>query len=383
MRHIAVIGGGVTGAAIAYDLSLRGFKVTLLERGSIGAGTSGRTHGLLHSGCRYIADVEVARECYLENQTLSRIAPFLFEKNGGLFVAITEEDLAYKDFFLKRCEEAGIPVKELEPSEALKIEPNLNPELKAAVLVPDGTFDPLKVILSFLASAKRYGATVRPYNEVVGFRVENREIKAVKVLDKTALREYELEADFFVNATGAWADKVASLAGLHVPVKPSPGVMVALDGRIGNMVFNRLNKPGDGDIIVHHRGTSVVGTTSWVVEDPDKVRAPEEHIRLMIKRGSELAPVVSKMRVKAIYVSSRPLIGEGVASTGREVSRSFAIIDHSRDGVENFASIIGGKFTTARLMAEKLGDFVAERLGVSIGSRTAELPMVPYWAYFE
>ncbi|MEM0267563.1 MAG: FAD-dependent oxidoreductase, partial [Thermofilaceae archaeon] len=98
-KHVVVIGGGVTGAATAYDLSLRGFRVTLLERGSIGAGTSGRTHGLLHSGCRYVADTEVARECYLENQTLRRIAPFLFEKNGGLFVAITEDDLAYKDFF--------------------------------------------------------------------------------------------------------------------------------------------------------------------------------------------------------------------------------------------------------------------------------------------
>lgn len=380
-KHIVVIGGGITGAAIAYDLSLRGFKVTLIERGSIGAGTSGRTHGLLHSGCRYVADTEVARECYLENQVLRKIAPFLFEKNGGLFVAITEDDLRYKDFFLRKCGEAGIPVKELEPSEALRMEPNLNPELKAAVLVPDGTFDPLKVILSFLASAKKYGAVVRPYNEVVGFRTENGEVRSVKVMDKTSLREYELEADFFVNATGAWAGRVASLAGLHVPVRPSPGVMVALDGRIGNRVFNRLNKPGDGDIIIHQRGTSVIGTTSWVVEDPDKVSIPKEHVKLMLERGSEMAPVVSKMRVKAVYVSSRPLIGQA-AQTGREVSRSFAIIDHSREGVGNMLSIIGGKFITARLMAEKMGDAVCERLGVSVPSRTAELPLLPYQLYF-
>ncbi|MEM4444315.1 MAG: FAD-dependent oxidoreductase [Thermofilum sp.] len=380
-KHVVIIGGGVTGAATAYDLSLRGFRVTLLERGSIGAGTSGRTHGLLHSGCRYVADTEVARECYLENQTLRRIAPFLFEKNGGLFVAITEDDLAYKDFFLKKCGEAGIPVEEVEPAAALKMEPNLNPKLKAAVLAPDGTFDPLKVILSFLASAKRCGAVVKPYNEVVGFRVEGGEVRAVRVLDKVSLREYELEADFFVNATGAWANKVASLAGLHVPVKPSPGVMVALDGRIGNRVFNRLNKPGDGDIIIHQRGTSVIGTTSWIVEDPDGVSIPKEHVELMIKRGSEIAPVVSRMRVKAVYVSSRPLVGQA-AQTGREVSRSFAIIDHSREGVGNMLSIIGGKFVTARLMAEKMGDAVCERLGVSVPSRTAELPLAPYWLYF-
>lgn len=381
-KKVVVIGGGVTGAALAYDLALRGLRVTLLERGSIGSGTSGRTHGLLHSGCRYVADVEVARECYSENVVLRRIAPFLFEKNGGIFVAVDESDLEYKDFFLKKCEEAGIPVKEVSREEALKLEPNLNPDLKAAVLVPDGTFDPLKVILSFLASAKQRGADIRPYNEVVGFRVEGGEVKAVKVRDKVSLREYELEADFFVNATGAWAKKVARLAGLDVPVKPSPGVMVALDGRVGFRVFNRLNKPGDGDIIVHHRGTSVIGTTSWIVEDPDKVEAPREHVELLLRRGRELAPVTSKLRVKAVYVSSRPLVGSLPAGTGREVSRSFAIIDHSREGAGNMASVIGGKFTTARLMAEKTGDFVAERLGVSTPSRTAEIPLAPYWAYF-
>jgi glycerol-3-phosphate dehydrogenase len=381
-KHVVVIGGGVTGAAIAYDLAQRGAKVTLLERGSIGSGTSGRTHGLLHSGCRYVADVDVARECYLENVTLRKIAPFLFEKNGGLFVAIDESDLKYKDFFLKKCEEAGIPVKELDRNEALRLEPNLNPELKAAVLVPDGTFDPLKVMLSFLASAKLHGADIRPFNEVVGFRIESGAIKAVRVLDKTAEREYELEADYVVNATGAWANKVARLAGLSVPVKPSPGVMVALNARIGHRVFNRLNKPGDGDIIIHQRGTSVIGTTSWVVEDPDKVTIPREHVELMLKRGTELAPIVAKLKVKATFVSSRPLVGAVQASTGREVSRSFALIDHAREGVENFASIIGGKFTTARLMAEKMADFVAERIGITQPCRTADTPLAPYWSYF-
>ncbi len=383
MPSVLVIGGGITGVAVAYDLALRGARVTLVERGSLGAGTSGRTHGLLHSGCRYIADIEVARECYTENVILRRIAPFLFEKNGGLFVAVSDDDLEYKDFFLKQCDKAGIPVQELSREEALKLEPNLNPGLKAAIRVPDGTFDPLKVILSFAASAKLHGAVIKPFNEVTGFRVEGGRVVSVRVLDKTVPREYEVKPDFVVNATGAWADKVARLAGLRVPVRPSPGVMVALDGRVGNMVFNRLNKPGDGDIIVHHRGTSVVGTTSWIVEDPDKVAPPREHIELMIKRGSELAPVVSRLRVKAVYVSSRPLVGEGAASSGREVSRSFAIVDHSREGVENFVSIIGGKFTTARLMAERLGDFVSERLGIARESGTASTPLAPYWRFFE
>ncbi len=382
MKTIAVIGGGITGAAIAHELALRGFKVTLFDRGSIGSGTSGRTHGLLHSGCRYVKDPEVARECYEENIILRKIAPFLFEKNGGLFIAVTEKDLEYRDKFLDGCEKAGIPVKEISREEALKLEPNLNPNLKTAIIVPDGTFDPLKVIFSFLATAKHNGAEIRPYNEVVGFKVSNGSIKSITVLDKTSMRKYEFEADFYINATGPWAGKVGKLAGVKVPVKPSPGVMVALDGRIGNMVFNRLNPPSDGDIIIHQRGTSVIGTTSWIIDDPDKATILREHVELMIKRGAEMAPIVAKMRIKARYVSSRPLIGASPTGTGREASRSFAIYDHSNEGVENFASIIGGKYTTARLMAEKMVDFVSDKLGLETVSRSRETPLLPYWMLF-
>lgn len=379
--RVVVVGGGVTGAAVAYDLAQRGLRVTLLERGSIGSGTSGRTHGLLHSGCRYVRDPEVARECYLENVTLRRIAPFLFEKNGGLFVAVTEEDLEYRERFLEGCERAGIPVKEISVEEALRLEPMLNPEVKAAVAVPDGTFDPLKVIYSFLASAKRYGAEIRPYSEVVGIRVRRGEVAGVEVFDKVSLRRYVLEADFVVNAAGPWAGRVARLAGVEVPVTPSPGVMVAFDGRLGNMVFNHMNPPSDGDIIIHQRGISVAGTTSWVVEDPDGVEAPRSHVELIVRRAAEMAPAAARLPIRAVYVSSRPLLGEARGS-GRGVSRSFEVFDHEAEGVAGFATVAGGKFTTARLMAEKAGDLVAEKLGVEARSRTAVEPLTPYWLYF-
>ncbi|HDH07283.1 MAG TPA: FAD-dependent oxidoreductase, partial [Thermoproteales archaeon] len=235
---VAVIGGGITGAAIAYDLALRGFKVTLFERGSIASGTSGRTHGLLHSGCRYVRDVEVARRCYIENMILRKIAPWLFEKNGGLFIGITEEDLAYKDFFLSQCEKAGIPVREISVKEAFKLEPNLNPNTKTTVIVPDSSFEALRVVLSFLASAKKRGAEVRPFHEVIGFNIRSGEITSIKVKDWVTLKEKEFKVDFVVNATGPWAAKVSSLAGVKVPVKPSPVVMVALRERVSTMVIN-------------------------------------------------------------------------------------------------------------------------------------------------
>ena len=94
MEHVVIIGGGGTGAAIAHDLVLRGFRVSLFERGEILSGTTGRHHGLLHSGARYaVHDTSAARECIQENKILRQLAPEAIEPNDGLFVALDEADL--------------------------------------------------------------------------------------------------------------------------------------------------------------------------------------------------------------------------------------------------------------------------------------------------
>src|SRR5512138_3242182 len=98
--HAIVIGAGFTGCAIAHDLMLRGFTCTVVERGEIASGTSGRTHGLLHSGGRYfVTDPEAAIECIDENITLRKIVPQCIEFNGGLFVALNDSDLEFSPRF--------------------------------------------------------------------------------------------------------------------------------------------------------------------------------------------------------------------------------------------------------------------------------------------
>ncbi|MER3426253.1 MAG: anaerobic glycerol-3-phosphate dehydrogenase subunit A, partial [Thermoleophilia bacterium] len=113
--HVVIVGGGGTGGALAHDLALRGLRVTVLERGEVTCGTTGRHHGLLHSGARYaVGDRESAVECIEENQILRRIAPGSFEENDGLFVAVTDEDADLGPTFLTACEAAGIPVVNAE-----------------------------------------------------------------------------------------------------------------------------------------------------------------------------------------------------------------------------------------------------------------------------
>ena len=145
----------------------------MLERGDLCHGTSGRTHGLLHSGGRYaVKDKESAVECIDENTILRKIVPQVIEPNGGLFIAIDEGDLAYAEQFIESCEECHIPLEELKPQEALKLEPNINPKVLSAFLIPDGTFDPLRLALAFAGTAKHNGAKFRTYHEVQGFLMD-------------------------------------------------------------------------------------------------------------------------------------------------------------------------------------------------------------------
>src|SRR5450759_2295048 len=110
--HAIIIGAGFTGCATAHDLGLRGFDVTVIDRGDIANGTSGRTHGLLHSGARYcVNDQESAVECKEENIILRKITPQCIEPNGGIFIALSESDLEYRSHFIKGAEACQIPIE--------------------------------------------------------------------------------------------------------------------------------------------------------------------------------------------------------------------------------------------------------------------------------
>jgi glycerol-3-phosphate dehydrogenase len=383
--HVVVIGAGSTGAATAHDLALRGFRVTVVERGEVASGTSGRNHCLLHSGGRYaMKDPESARECIAENMILRRIMPDALELNDGLFVALDEGDLSFKERFLAACEECGIPAREIPVRQALALEPHLNPGIRAAVQVPDGVFEPLRFCLSFLATARRNGATVLTYAEVVDMVFQGRTVAGVRVRDRRTGQQRTIGADVVINAAGPWAGRIAAMAGVDVPVVPTAGVMISVGRRWNRMVINRLNLPGDGDIIVPQRRTAIIGTTSWKVEDPDFIPIPEDHVRLLLASAERFIPGYTQGGIRGVFAVARPLVGRrGVAADGRELSRTFECFDHAADGVEGFVTITGGKMTTARAMAEKVVDVVCAKLGLSIPCRTHEVPLLPYQAFYE
>jgi glycerol-3-phosphate dehydrogenase len=382
--QVLIVGGGATGAGLAHDLALRGLGVTLVERGEVTSGTTGRNHGLLHSGARYaVSDAESAVECIRENLILRRICPGSFEENDGLFVAVEEGDLEYLEPLVESCEACGIRTQRLTPHQALRLEPNLTPAVKAAVRVPDMTMDAMRLPLRFFATARHNGAEIRTYTEVTSLLVQGRLVNGAVLRDRVTGKEGEVRADIVVNCAGPWSGRIAAMAGVDVPVRPSPGVLLALRGRACNMVVNRMHKSGDGDIVVPQRGLSVVGTSSWVVEDPDDFGVPEDHVERMRTEGARLIPALAHAERRAAWSAARPLIGSTGADSGRELSRTFKTFDHHEtDGLEGFVTITGGKATTLRAMAELGADVICRKLGLDEPCRTRDTVLLPHHAYY-
>jgi glycerol-3-phosphate dehydrogenase len=392
-QRIVVIGGGGTGAALAYDLSLRGCRVTLLERGELTSGTTGRHHGQLHCGARYaVGDREIGRRCMTESAILRRIAAPSIEFNHGLFVALTAEDEQYCDRFLPACQACGIPTRLLTAGQAVAMEPLLNPKLRLAVLVPDGSMDAWRLALQFFASARAQGAAIRNFCEVVGLRLAEppgggtrSRVAGVRVRDYRSRKESELEADLVINATGAWSRKVAGMAGIDFAVTPSPGTMVAVKGRLTNMVISRLHPPGDGDIIVPQRSLSIIGATQWRTEDPEEISIPEGDVQSLLRSAAEMVPAFAEATFHSAWAAPRPLAGtSGDSAELRGQSRDFSLIDHSESHrVEGFLSIVGGKATALRGMAELTADRACRQLGVQAACRTALGPLLPARSYYQ
>ncbi len=369
-----VIGGGATGAGVALDLALRGLRVALVERADLCDGTSGRYHGLLHSGGRYaVTDPESARECITENQILRHIAPASIEDTGGLFLTTPDDDPAYADKWLSACQACGIQAEEISVARALQSEPALNPRTQRAFRVPDGACDSFDLVDALAVAIRSLGGSVLTYHEVTGLEVAGGRVRAATLRNVRSGESHRLGAATIVNAAGAWAGEIARMAGCPVIVRPSKGTLVAMAYRFVNTVLNRCHRPGDGDILVPIGTVAVIGTTSVPAEDPNETGVQAWEVQKLLEEGEKLVPGFSQARALRAWAGVRPLYEEGGAALGREAKRTFAVLDHaSRDGVAGLVTVVGGKLTTYRLMAERAADIVCQDLGVDKPCRTKE-----------
>src|SRR5215210_6747781 len=202
--EVLVVGGGATGAGIAWDAALRGYDVVLVDRADLAEGTSGRFHGLLHSGGRYVVkDPVAAKECIDENVILRRVASAAIEDTGGLFVTTPDDDPAYGDDFLAGCAKAGVPAEEIDVAQALRDEPRLNPGIRRAFTVPDASIDVWQLVWALANGAAARGARILPYHRVVALHRDGDAVVGADLRDERTGEELRVEAGFTINASGA------------------------------------------------------------------------------------------------------------------------------------------------------------------------------------
>jgi len=372
---VIIIGGGITGAGTARDCAMRGFKTLLVEKGDYTNGATGRNHGLLHSGSRYaVSDTEAACECITENRIIRRIAPHCVEETGGLFLSLPEDDLEYQKTFVEACRKAGIEARQIDPQEVIRNETVVSSAITGAVEVPDCTVDPFRLTMANIVDAKKHGATCLTDTEVVSFIKSNNRITGLKILDKRSGESRSVYAKIVVNAAGIWSAKIAAMAGVKIEMFPAKGSLLIFGNRIAHKVLNRCRPAGDADIIVPGGTVSILGTTSSKVpmDSIDDIRPTSSEIDLLLSESSKLIPSLQSTRIIRAYAGVRPLVASDATSSGRSISRSIALLDHSvRDDVEGFITIAGGKLTIYRLMAEKVTDLICEHLHVKKACRTA------------
>ena len=375
---VIIIGAGATGAGTARDCALRGLRTLLLEQADFAHGATGRNHGLLHSGARYACSDPVgAAECAEENRILRQIARHCVEATGGWFVALPGDDLDYGTQLIEACRATGVDAVDVDPREALRLEPALNPDLTRAISVPDASIDPFALTLSNILDAQRHGATLLTRHRVDRFVVSGGRMEGVEGTDHTG-RRFSFRAPVVIIAAGIWTSPLLRLVDIEMKMLPAKGTMLIFDHRLCRRVVNRCRQPGDGDIIVPDGGVSIVGTTSKSVDYSqidDPVAGDDEAERLLAE-SKLMVPGVNQDCVLRAYAGVRPLVADVDDPTGRAASRGITLIDHaSAHGVEGLITITGGKLITYRLMAERATDLACRRLGIDAACKTATQPL--------
>jgi len=385
---VVVIGGGSTGCGVIRDLARRGLDAVLVEKGNLTHGTTGRMHGLLHSGGRYaVSDKKSARECMEENRILRDIAGHCVEETGGLFVKRPEDSEEYFQEKLDGCRECDIPAEVIDGEEARRREPYLARDVEKAIAVPDGAIDPFRLCVANAADAREHGARVETHAEVTDILIEDGEVVGIEIEHDSGPGKRvhhepgeteAIYAKYVVNATGAWAGQIGEMAGVDVEVRPSKGVMTVMNTRQVDTVVNRCRPKGDADIVVPHETACILGTTDEEVGDPEDYPEEEWEVDLMIETLSELIPALKDARTLRSFWGVRPLYEPPGTGTDdpTDITRDYFLLDHDvRDDLPGMTSIVGGKLTTYRMMAESITDHVCEKLDHEAECDTAETPL--------
>jgi glycerol-3-phosphate dehydrogenase len=409
---VIVIGGGIVGTGIARDAALRGLRVALVEKEDFGAGTTSRSTRLIHGGLRYLEQLDfgLVRQDLRERELLLRNAPHLvrplpflvpFYGRGAFDRLKLRAGLALYDLL---SYDRSLPGhRMLSRTETLSAEPGLNPEgLQGATLYHDAQISaPERLCVENALDAAAHGALVFNHTEVVGAIREEPYIRTgkhgetgkgivdrsasprlrlsgVRVRDRLTGAEADIRGKITVNAAGPWFDAVAGLLtgeasrrlrrtkGIHVAAPPSTRHAVVLFSEQDERLY----------FLIPWLGYTWVGTTDTdFTGDPSETRATAEEVAYLL-RGARRA--VPDGDWDSLYFTQA-----GVRALAREegkhpsaVSRKHLLLEGGAGaGAEGLLSVVGGKLTAFRGIAEEVADRICRRLGRDLRGTTANRPL--------
>lgn len=392
-----VIGGGITGAGVALEAAARGLSAAVVERGDFAQGTSSRSTKLIHGGLRYLPMLDIAqvREGLEEQNALLRNAPHLVRPTPFL-VPLYRGAARPLGLALPAPLRAALPAgigaglwaydllagrrgryrhRRLGPGEAAARVPRLRRDgLRSAYLYYDGLTDDARLTLAVLQTAVRLGACAVNYLEATGLVIEAGRVAGARLTDRLSGEHVTVRARTTINATGIWAEQVARLAGPPPAfrIRRAKGVhLIVPRDRLGmGRTALVLPETDDGRIafIVPWQGAWILGTTDteWdrAENEPEIL---EDDVAYLLDHASRfLAVPLSPRDVQSAFCGLRPLISTGTAASAR-LSRRHEVVP----SVPGFYSIIGGKLTTFRRMAEAVVNVATgRRAGTPSGTRT-------------
>ena len=399
---VLVIGGGITGAGVALDAASRGFKVGLVEQGDFASGTSSRSTKLVHGGIRYLPqfDFGLVHEALIERARLVANAPHLVRPLPFLvpFYRELRRPLGI------RLPAAGRPLlplamnlglwlydrlagrmvlvrhRSVSVAEALHLFPHLRRDgLSRASLYYDAQTDDARLTLAVLRTAARHGARCVNYARAVRLVRASGRVTGVEVEDRLSGEHLQVKARWVVNAAGVWAGEVARLAGSpqRVELTLSKGVHLVLPRELLGVGSTALVLPETEDgrlaFVVPWEGRAILGTTdtpySGPMEDPP---VTEDDVAYLLRHARRFLDVeLEPQDVVSAFAGLRPLVSAGGRSA--DISRRHAVVRHE----PGFVSIIGGKLTTYRQMAQDVVDLIAREDADPTSGRSSDGRLTP------
>ncbi|WP_061248649.1 glycerol-3-phosphate dehydrogenase/oxidase [Leptospira alstonii] len=395
---LLVIGGGITGAHVLWDSTLRGMKSVLLEKNDYASGTSQATSKMIHGGLRYLKNFELGlvRESLHERATLARITPQAVQTMGILVPIYTNVDrfvlkvgmelynaLSY-DRNTNICKDRLIPKygflsKEQTIMESPTIERD---KLKGSYLYYDYlNLNPERHTCEFIFSAREKGAEAKNYTEVISIVRSGDSLYTVIAKDKISGKEISFQTKSVVNAAGPWADIVESLAGVEIDkhLVRSKGIHVVTRKICGDKTLVTKKKDGTHLFIIPWRNKTIIGTTDTEYADnPDRFRVTKRDIEELLSEVNNSFGYTDLTLddVDFYYGGLRPLVEDpGETKSTYNASRKTEIFDHKESGFPGFFTAMGGKYTTSRGVAEEVVNKVVDYLPGNF--RVCETAVIP------